>query len=131
MKKFLTFCLVLACLLTLAGCSASWANEDILNSASIEIRTYNSDGVCTISDKDEIDDICNTFLSLSAKKLNYHKPAVSQYSIRFLNDAGLEIQHIDFLFGNTVVTNGNIYSITDEIHIIEYIQEILSKNSPE
>ncbi len=135
MKKYIALlCFVLTGVLVLAGCSVSCANKDIENSASIEIRKYDNGELCdvyTITDKIEVNDICKTFSSLSAKKLNYHKPAVPQFSIHFLNGSGLEIQNIDFLFGNTVVTNGQIYAITDEVEIIEYINSIVSKNFQE
>ncbi len=134
MKKPVALCIVLTCVLILAGCSASWISNEMGTSASVEITSYENGEACeviTITEKGKVEDICQTVSSLSAKKMNYHKPAEKQYSIRFLNSAGDEIQSIDFLFGNTVVTNGQIYGITDDIQILEYIEDIISSSSRE
>ncbi len=134
MKNIIVICLVLTCMLILVGCSAPWTDKDIKNSEFIEIRKYDNGELCDvymISDKNEVNDICKTFSSLFATKLNYHKPALKQYSIHFLDDSEFEIQNINFLFGNTIVTNEQIYAISDEINIIEYIEDIISKSSQE
>ncbi len=130
MKKITALCLAFVCVLGLMGCSAPWTDKEIKNSASVEIRKYDNGKLCgvyTVSNDNEVSDICKKISSLPAKKMDYHKPARTQYSIYFLNNEGQEIQSVDFLFGNTVVTNGGIYGITDEINIMEYIEEIISK----
>lgn len=129
MKKLIAIVFIFLCLFCLASCSVNWTDKEIRNAKSVEITCYSShvgedSVVYTVSDEKEVGNICNTFSLLVVKKTKITEPTKMSYTIRFLDDAGKEIEFVNLLFGfNVVQSNGQLYKITDDMDINRYIKE--------
>ena len=129
MKQLIAIVLIFICLFSLASCSVNWTDKEIKNAKSVEITCHSShvgedSVVYTVSDEKEVGNICNTFSLLVVKKTKITEPTEMSYTIRFLDDAGKEIEAVILLFGyNVVQCNGQLYKITDEMDINRYIKE--------
>ena len=131
--------LVLFCSLVLLGCSSRpvrWTNKDICDSASVEIIYYGTNGDAVpqtfhFSDED-VDDICTTFSNLAVKKVKIRDTLIGSYCVRFLDDSGKEIESVVILGNyNAIDNNGQLYEITDEINIYQYVNAIVSSKAKE
>ena len=135
MKRILSVIIILAFLVSLCSCSAKWTNEDITKTHKIEITKYKSDNpnikvIYTITDEDVVNRFTNTFSELEVKDAHIREAIDRSYYIRFLGNGG-EIDHITIITGHNTLQDkhGDLFKITDEIDIEDYISEVI-KTAP-
>ena len=134
MKKLIALVLSFVSILALAGCSNSYEINDLSQTVSISIRVYsiseNSYTEYDISDKEIVQETCDLFSSLETEKYKTDKELGRFYTIRFLNQNGVEIESVVIIsnVNNAIMVNSNniVYRITNDIKIVERVEEILT-----
>jgi len=133
-KKLIALVLSFVSILALAGCSNSYEINDLSQTVSISIRVYsiseNSYTEYDISDKEIVQETCDLFSSLETEKYKTDKELGRFYTIRFLNQNGVEIESVVIIsnVNNAIMVNSNniVYRITNDIKIVERVEEILT-----
>ena len=134
MKKLITLVLSFVSILALAGCSNSYEINDLSQTVSISIRVYsiseNSYTEYDISDKEIVQETCDLFSSFETEKYKTDKELGRFYTIRFFNQNGVEIESVVIIsnVNNAIMVNSNniVYRITNDIKIVERVEEILT-----
>ncbi|MCQ2354798.1 MAG: hypothetical protein MJ102_06825 [Clostridia bacterium] len=131
MKRILAVIIIFILGVSLCACSAKWTDENITKSTKIEITKYDSDNpniqvIYTITDENAVNSFCNTFSDFKVKDTHIREVIAKSYYIRFLGNGG-EIDHITVITGHNTLQDkhGDLYKITGEIDVEEYISEVI------
>ncbi len=135
MKRILPFFLALLFMTSvLSGCAQSVQIGDLSRTSYIEIRAFSAtDHSYTdyvISDYRLVDEICATLNSLTLEKVRITKPLGLGYTMTFYDLAHRRIDGVGVVYENYIDYNGELYRVTSDCNVTEYLASVLVTQSP-